>query len=87
MDKNLKETNKNYAVARSKALKNVVVRTVPEACFHDWNTQRKKKGGQVKMERVMNREQFAEWENFVEQWLNDKKMGQTVGSTNRNFGG
>jgi len=81
LDKHLKEANKNYAVARSKALKGVVVRTIPEDCFHDWNAYRKKRGGQVKMERVMNREQFAEWKSFVERWLAGKKLPEAVGRT------
>lgn len=78
LDKNLKEANKNYAVARSKALKGVFVHTVPEACFHDWNAHRKQKGGQVKMERVMNEERFSNWESFVKKWLSEKKEYNTA---------
>ncbi|MGQ7871184.1 GH3 family domain-containing protein [Sunxiuqinia sp. sy24] len=69
LDENLKQANKNYRVARSKALKGVRVHTIPQACFHDWNTHQKEKGGQVKMERVMDENRFHKWENFVEQWL------------------
>jgi hypothetical protein len=66
LDDYLKEANKNYGVARSKALKGVKVKTIPSAIFYEWNAVNKKKGGQVKMERVMNEEKFAEWELFVE---------------------
>lgn len=68
LDEKLQQANKNYGVARSKALKGVIVNTVPEACFHDWNAHRKKKGGQVKMEKVMKEAKFKEWESFVDEW-------------------
>ena len=65
LDDFLKEANKNYRVARSKALKGVKVTTVSPIVFSDWNGKNKKKGGQVKMERVMGEEKFQEWEDFV----------------------
>ncbi|APA64207.1 GH3 family domain-containing protein [Maribacter sp. 1_2014MBL_MicDiv] len=65
LDESLKAANKNYKVARSKALKGVKVFTVDPEVFYDWNDSNKKKGGQVKMERVMKEEKFAEWEAFV----------------------
>ncbi len=65
LDKALKEANKNYKVARSKALKGVIVDTVKPAVFYEWNAKNKKKGGQVKMERVMNEEKFEAWKSFV----------------------
>lgn len=65
LDKHLKEANKNYKVARSKALKGVKVALVTPSVFYDWNGAHKKKGGQVKMERVMNEDKFKEWEDFV----------------------
>ena len=65
LDDSLKQANKNYKVARSKALKGVVVNLVPASLFHDWNGKNKKKGGQVKMERVMNEEKFSEFEAFI----------------------
>lgn len=67
LDNALKEANKGYAVARSKALKGVIVSVVPVEMFHEWNAKNKKKGGQVKMEKVMGEEKFREWENFVQQ--------------------
>jgi hypothetical protein len=66
LDESLKEANKNYKVARSKALKGVIVKTVSPDVFYDWNAANKKKGGQVKMEKVMGEEKFKEWEDFVE---------------------
>ncbi|WGF91388.1 GH3 family domain-containing protein [Aequorivita marisscotiae] len=65
LDSALKEANKNYSVARSKALKGVKVTTINPEIFHEWNAKNKKKGGQVKMEKVMDEEKFATWEDFV----------------------
>lgn len=65
LDKALQDANKNYKVARSKALHGVKVTTIDPNMFHEWNAVNKKKGGQVKMEKVMNEEKFAEWEKFL----------------------
>ncbi|CAN5341673.1 GH3 auxin-responsive promoter family protein [soil metagenome] len=67
LDESLKDANKNYSVARSKALKGVKVKTISPGLFHEWNAANKKKGGQVKMEKVMNEEKFAEWEKFIKE--------------------
>ena len=66
LDECLKNANKNYKVARSKALKGVKVKTIDPKAFSEWNGRNKKKGGQVKMERVMGSDKFAEWEEFVQ---------------------
>ncbi|NAY91736.1 GH3 auxin-responsive promoter [Muricauda sp. JGD-17] len=65
LDNYLKQANKNYKVARSKALEGVKAHVVPVKTFTDWSGANKKKGGQVKMERVMDEERFSEWEAFV----------------------
>lgn len=65
LDESLKSANKNYGVARGKALKGVKVLTVSPDVFTQWSAANKKKGGQVKMEKVMNENKFAEWEKFV----------------------
>ncbi|MHA7056925.1 GH3 family domain-containing protein [Aquimarina sp. M1] len=72
LDNALKGANKNYKVARSKALKGVKVTTVPQAVFSEWSGAQKKKGGQVKMERVMSEEKFTEWEAFCEDSIQKK---------------
>jgi len=69
LDEALKEANKGYAVARSKALKGVKVTLINPEIFYEWNAKNKKKGGQVKMEKVMNEEKFATWEAFVKTQL------------------
>ncbi|NNC70853.1 MAG: GH3 auxin-responsive promoter, partial [Flavobacteriaceae bacterium] len=70
LDQCLKEANKNYKVARSKSLAGVKVHLVDSTVFHEWSANNKKKGGQVKMERVMNEEKFNEWESFVRKFQN-----------------
>jgi GH3 auxin-responsive promoter len=65
LDNALKSANKNYRVARGKSLKGVKVTTVSPDIFYEWSGKNKKKGGQVKMERVMDEEKFATWEEFV----------------------
>ena len=65
IDSYLKSINKNYNVARGKALKGLKVKLIPTTVFHDWNAENKKKGGQVKMEKVMKEEKFNQWEEFV----------------------
>jgi hypothetical protein len=65
IDAYLSEANKNYSVARSKALAGVKVNVVSPKVFHEWSNANKKKGGQVKMERVMSEDKFEEWETFV----------------------
>lgn len=65
LDDYLKSANKNYKVARGKALEGVKVHFVQPEVFAEWSGANKKKGGQVKMERVMGEEKFAEWESFI----------------------
>ncbi|MGB3586945.1 MAG: GH3 auxin-responsive promoter family protein, partial [Tunicatimonas sp.] len=74
LDQFLSEMNKNYRVARSKALKGVKVDIIPTDTFYDWSERNKKKGGQVKMPRVMKEDTFAEWETFVQANLSKTKV-------------
>jgi hypothetical protein len=65
LDAYLKDINKNYKVAREKALKKVFIEVVPPDYFYEWHADHKKMGGQTKTPRVMKEEQFTEWETFV----------------------
>jgi hypothetical protein len=67
LDQYLQDNNKNYKVARSKALKAVKVNVVPVDMFYDYNEKQNKKGGQVKFPRVMKEEVLEKWEEFLEQ--------------------
>jgi hypothetical protein len=53
LDEILQDANKNYRVARQKALQGVNVRIVPSAAIYDWLATKKKKGGQIKVPKVM----------------------------------
>jgi hypothetical protein len=65
LDEHLRDINKNYNVARDKALKNVKVSLISVDKFVEWNDANKKKGGQVKMEKVMKEADFREFQEFV----------------------
>lgn len=65
IDEELCENNKNYQVARTKALKGVEVEAVPVEQFYNWSEEFKKLGGQAKIPRVMKEEAFNEFRDFV----------------------
>jgi hypothetical protein len=65
MDTELCDNNKNYQVARTKALKGVEVEAVPVAHFYNWSENFKKLGGQAKIPRVMKEEDFNEFRSYV----------------------
>lgn len=65
VDNELSENNKNYKVARTKALKRLEVEAVPIANFYTWSEEFKKLGGQVKIPRVMKEEDFNEFREYV----------------------
>src|SRR5690625_4661819 len=67
LDKYLQEANKAYRSAREKALKGVEVRSLDPEVFYDWNAKNKKKGGQVKMEKVLKDEKYEAWEEFLKE--------------------
>ncbi len=60
LDESLKQANKNYAVARSKALKGIEVQAISKLEYHNYLSQNKKKGGQVKTPKVMTAEKMEE---------------------------
>lgn len=53
LDQALKEANKNYEVARSKALKDIAIKIVSKDAYYSFLESEKKKGGQVKIPKVM----------------------------------
>lgn len=58
IDSALKEANKNYKVARSKALKGLKVRFITKEEYTDYLAKEKQKGGQVKTPKVMGEERM-----------------------------
>ena len=65
LDTVLRNTNKAYRSARDKALKSVEVVVLSPDMFYEWNAKNKKKGGQVKMEKVMKEDKLTDWEDFL----------------------
>ena len=67
LDQALKSVNDDYATERSSVLKDIQVEVIPPQIFYQWQESKGKMGGQNKFPRVMKKEQFREWENFVRQ--------------------
>lgn len=65
IDQELCNNNKNYAVARTKALRGVEVDTVAPEQFYHWSERFKKLGGQTKIPRVMKEADFFEFRDFM----------------------
>lgn len=65
LDRFLASVNKNYKIARSKALKGVEVIPIPVSKFYNYTAELKKKGGQVKIKRVMSEEELQTFESFL----------------------
>lgn len=69
IDQELCANNKNYDVARGKALKGVEVEAIPIDLFYKWSHEHKALGGQVKIPRVMKEEDFREFEGYIRSLL------------------
>ncbi|HZG23465.1 MAG TPA: GH3 auxin-responsive promoter family protein [Chitinophagaceae bacterium] len=65
IDTELRDNNKNYQVARTKALKGLHVESIPVEKFYSWSEEFKKLGGQAKIPRVMKEDAFNEFRDFV----------------------
>lgn len=65
LDSFLKELNDDYAVERNHALKEIQVEIIPTQYFYDWMAMKGKLGAQNKFPRVLQKEAFKEWEEFV----------------------
>lgn len=61
----LKEINKGYKMARKKALKDIRVTGMPVERMYEWIEREKKKGGQVKIPKVMSEDKMRELLAFV----------------------
>lgn len=66
IDQYLKEHNKNYEVARRKALKGVKVKTVALQRFYDYQEKTRKKGGQIKTKKLLSAEDFCDFLDDLE---------------------
>jgi len=66
LDAQLKKVNDDYASARKAVLDAPEVIPLPPAVFYKYLESKGKIGGQAKFPRVMNQEQFDEWESYVQ---------------------
>ena len=69
LEEKICEINDDYATERTAVLKEPQVVVVPPRFFHDYMQQQGKGGGQAKFPRVMKKEQFMDWEKFVDEQL------------------
>ncbi len=65
LDAILNINNKNYAVARTKALKGVKAELFEVEKFYNWSQEKKNLGGQAKIPRVLKEEEFLEFQEFL----------------------
>jgi len=65
LDEQLKSVNKNYRIARQKALKGLEVSLQPVGRLYGWLEQRKKKGGQIKVPKVMKSKMLRELMDYL----------------------
>lgn len=69
LDEKLKDANKNYAVARSKALSGINVKVINKELYYDYLEITNQKGGQLKTPKVMSEEKMQSMIQFVESKL------------------
>jgi len=67
LDELLKSANKNYAVARSKALKGIAVKVISKDQYTDYLAKTNKKGGQTKTPKVMEADKMEILLEFIAQ--------------------
>lgn len=65
IDAKLKELNDDYEVERRHALKDVMVKVLPEKTFMNFMKAKGKIGGQHKFPRVLKGKMFEDWEQFL----------------------
>jgi len=67
LDEALQKLNDDYRIERNAVLQPIQMEVIPSHLFYQWQESRGKLGGQNKFPRVMKKELFEEWENFVRQ--------------------
>ena len=65
LDRQLQLLNDDYKAVRKAVLDKISVETLTPSVFYDYLKSKNKLGGQSKFPRVMNNEQFKDWELFV----------------------
>jgi hypothetical protein len=67
LDQCLVSLNDDYATERKAALKNMYLELLPVNCFYDFMQAQGKMGAQNKFPRVLNRQLYQQWEQFLDQ--------------------
>ena len=65
IDAKLKELNDDYEVERHHALKDLMVKVLPESTFMEFMEAKGKVGGQHKFPRVLKGKVLEDWQNFL----------------------
>ena len=65
IDARLKELNDDYDVERRHALKEVMVKVLPESTFMEFMEAKGKVGGQHKFPRVLKGKILEDWQQFL----------------------
>jgi hypothetical protein len=65
LDKALCETNDDYAVERTSALKEIFVEVLPNQIFHDYLKHEGKVGAMIKFPRVLKSNAYDKWKQFI----------------------
>lgn len=65
LDRALQECSKGYTVARRQTLDAVEVEIIPVTHFYKWSKHHNQLGGQAKIPRVMNADDFEAFETFI----------------------
>lgn len=67
IDEQLKVVNDDYKVERNAVLQDIQMEVIPPHIFYQWQQSRGRMGGQNKVQRVMKKDLFEEWERFVKE--------------------
>ena len=70
IDKKICSLNDDYAYVRKHALKHPTLTFIPRGSFYDFMKSLNKLGAQNKMPRVLNKQQAAQWLDFIANKLN-----------------
>lgn len=65
IDGSLQEANKNYKVARKKALKGIKLKVITKKSYHNYLKSENKNGGQIKTPKVMTEEKIKKYLAFL----------------------
>lgn len=67
IDETLQQVNDDYRIERKSVLQPIQLEVIPPHLFYQWQESRGRLGGQNKFPRVMKKDLFEAWENFVRQ--------------------